>query len=133
MNKFVELIKIADIHVNRINLAIKHTNHLFPINALKLKALTEEELAWIDLLINRFGKLQDFIGAKLIDIFLDMQEEYSNELTMLDKINKLEKFGIIENAELWKEMSKMRNHIAHEYPDNPEILAFYLNQMLELI
>lgn len=50
----------------------------------------------------------------------------------LDKINKLERLGIIENVELWKEMRDARNHIAHEYPDHPELTALYLNKVFDL-
>jgi hypothetical protein len=132
MNKFQEIMKIADIHVARIQSAIHNIGHLFPINATKLKALTENELVWIDLLIHRFGKLQDLIGAKLINIFLEAQIEDINGLTMLDKVNKLERLNIIENTQLWKNMREVRNHIAHEYPDHPEIMVRYINQIFEL-
>ena len=133
MNKFHEMIKIADIHIDRINLSINHINHLFPINASMINNITENELAWIELFVSRFGKLQDLLGTKLIDAFLKENEENIDRLTMLDKINKLERLEIIENAELWKEMRNARNHIAHEYPDDPALTAKYLNQIFYLM
>jgi hypothetical protein len=48
---------------------------------------------------------------------------------MIDKLNKLEKLSIIENSSLWFELREIRNHISHEYPDNPSATAKYLNQL----
>lgn len=132
MNELNEVMKIADIHLSRINSAIKHINHLFPINKEIVQSLPENDMVWIDLLINRFGKLQDLIGSKIIDMFLDLKAENIDQLTMLDKLHKLEKLNIIKDVEVWKEMRRTRNHIAHEYPDQPEIMAQYLNRIFDL-
>jgi hypothetical protein len=132
MTELNAILKIADLHAQRIKSALRHIEHLFPINSQILQNFSEEDLAWIDLLINRFGKLQDIIGTKIIDLFLGSQQENVEGLTILDKVNRLEGLGLIENAELWKEMRRTRNHIAHEYPDTPSLMAKYLNQIFEL-
>lgn len=132
MNKFQEISKIADIHVKRIESSKQHLTRLFPINSKTINTLQEEDLAWLDMLINRFEKLQDLIGAKLIDIFLEEKGETIENLSVLDKINKLERLKIIENSQLWQKMREARNHIAHEYPDSPMLTARYLNQIFEL-
>ena len=85
------------------------------------------------MLVSRFGKLQDLIGSKIIDLFFEGQGENIDNFTALDKINKLEKIGIIEDSEIWKEMRKVRNHISHESPDNPELTAKYLNQIVDMV
>jgi len=133
MNKKVnEIFKIANIHADRIKLALQHIGNLFPITASVVANMGENDLVWIELFVVRFGKLQDLIGAKLINIFLEEQQESNEQLTILDKINILEKLGIIESSELWKEMRAIRNHVAHEYPDAPELTAKYLNQLFNL-
>lgn len=132
MHKVKEVIKIADIHAQRINSAIRHTQHLLPMTAENWKILPENDFVWIDLLINRFGKLQDIIGAKIIDLFLEAKAENIESLTLLDKLHKLEKLGIIDDAEVWKEMRTVRNHVAHEYPDKPELTAEYINRIFSL-
>ncbi|MDX2050621.1 MAG: hypothetical protein SFT93_05600, partial [Rickettsiaceae bacterium] len=53
-------------------------------------------------------------------------------MTMIDKLNKLEKLQIINSVSTWEEMRRTRNHIAHEYPDKPELTAKYLNQIYNL-
>lgn len=129
MNKINEMIKIAAIHVEKIELALKNIKDFFPIDGSKIINLSEQEMLFIELLINRFAKLQDYIGRTLINEFLKTTSDYEDQMTMIDKINKLERLNIIENAELWADMREARNHIAHEYPDHPELSAMYLNQI----
>jgi hypothetical protein len=51
---------------------------------------------------------------------------------MIDKIHKLEGIGIITDTQEWQDMRKIKNHISHEYPDHPEIIARHLNKLFEL-
>ena len=48
-------------------------------------------------------------------------------MTFIDRLNRLEKFGVLDEAENWMKMRQIRNHLSHEYPDQPEIMAEYLN------
>lgn len=132
MNTLNEMVKIADIHADRIRVSIKRIEHLFPIRPDMICFMKEDDLVWIDFLINRFGKLQDLLGSKLIDLFLEQQAEDAERITMLDKLNKLERLGMIDSVELWKEMREVRNHIAHDYPDQPALTALYLNKIFKL-
>jgi len=132
MSEINEIIKIADIHQKRIQMAVDGLQYYLPFTADKITTLAEREILLTELLVARFGKLQDLLGNKIINTFLMLQEEYSDNLTMLDKINKLERLGIVENAQDWKQMRSIRNHVAHEYPDNPELTAGYLNEIVRL-
>ena len=127
-----EILEVADIHVNRIKLAETKIQALYPFDADKIRVLDDNALAWIEVLIHRFGKLQDLIGSKLIDVFLDLNQESMPTQTMLDKLNKLERLGIVK-IDLWTQMRDARNHVAHEYPNDPALTAFYLNQIIDLI
>lgn len=133
MKKLQEMLKIADIHADRIRLAMTKIKHIFPVNAKYIEKIPDNELAWAELLISRFEKLQDFIGGKIIDAFFEDQEEIVSDFTMIDKLNKLERLGIIEDIEVWRKMREVRNHLAHEYPEHPEIAADYLNQLVDLV
>lgn len=132
MKELHEIIKIADVHAKRINLALTGLNPVLPFNAYKIKSITDEQLLLTDLLVHRFGKLQDLLGNKIIDGFLELIDEYSPKLSMLDKIHKLERLEILEDVELWKEMRKVRNHITHEYPEHPDFTAADLNSIIKL-
>lgn len=126
-----EILEVADIHVKRIQLAETKIQTLYPFDADKIRELDENALAWIEVLIHRFGKLQDLIGSKLIDVFLELNQESMPTQTMLDKLNRLERLGIVKIV-LWTQMRDARNHVAHEYPHEPALTAFYLNQIIDL-
>lgn len=132
MNKLNEIIKIADIHAERIRMALAELKPILPFDASKVESITADNLLLTDLLVHRFGKLQDLLGNKIIDGFLEFIDEYSPQLSMLDKIHKLEKLEIIEDTELWKAMRKVRNHVTHEYPNHPEFTASDLNTIITL-
>lgn len=72
-------------------MALKGLGPSLPCNAYKIESITEDKLLLIDLLVHRFGKLQDLLGNKIIDGFLELIDEYSPQLSMLDKIHKLER------------------------------------------
>lgn len=127
-----EIIKIADIHAARINMALEDLKVVLPFDQHKIGTIQKQNLLLIELLVSRFGQLQDLLGVKIIDTFLKDQAENIDGLTMLDKIHKLERLGIIEDAAIWKDMRQARNHAVHEYPDHPELTANYLNQVVAL-
>lgn len=123
-----EIIKVARVHEKRLLYALKSLAHLIPFTAEKVQNLSEHDFLVVELMTNRFSKLQDFVGAKIINLFLDVSQEPFEALTMIDKLNKLEKFHIIDDKDVWQEMRELRNHLAHEYPDQPELVAQFLNQ-----
>jgi hypothetical protein len=132
MTELNEMLKIADIHVDRIQMALTKIHNFLPLTKEKIIGISEEELLLTDFLVYRVGKLQDLLGTKIIDQFLMSLDEYAANLSMIDKINKLERLGIIEHADLWKEMRLARNHTAHEYPGHPELTVQYLHEVIRL-
>lgn len=132
MTDLLEFLKIADIHEQRIKMAIDKLSANLPFTSAKMHTLSEQEILLTELIVSRFGKLQDLLGNKIFDGYLMLNEENVDKLTMLDKLHKLEKFDIIENSDLWKEMRQVRNNATHEYPDNPELAATSLNKLIEL-
>jgi hypothetical protein len=132
MNKLQEFIKIADIHAGKISNAHLRLQKIFPITAQILENLSEENFFLLEVLTNRFAKLQDYLASQIITTFLFEKGEVSDNMSMIDKIHKLEKLEIIDEADIWMRMRKTRNHLAHEYPDHPEITAKYLNEIYKL-
>jgi len=128
MNAKVKAIEeIADKHIFRINQALDNLKDTFPISAQLIPNLSIEQIFSLEMLTSRFAKLQDHLGANVIDLFFELNDENADQLTMIDKLNKLEKLRIIEDAHLWREMRKARNIIEHEYPDKPDLIANTLN------
>lgn len=42
---------------------------------------------------------------------------------MIDNLDKAERLGLINSADEWLAMRKLRNQMVHEYVEDPEILA----------
>ncbi|MBW8309551.1 MAG: hypothetical protein K0M45_07965 [Candidatus Paracaedibacteraceae bacterium] len=59
---------------------------------------------------------------------LKLLGEQVESLSYIDRLNLLEKLGILPSAKVWQEMRELRNHMIHEYPDKLEIIAEHLNQ-----
>ncbi len=53
-------------------------------------------------------------------IFLDEIGEYKDNMSLLDVLDKLEKFEIINDSYKWMEYRNLRNKLTHEYPNNEE-------------
>jgi hypothetical protein len=79
-----------------------------------------EKIKTIDTFIYRFIKLQDLMGEKLFKVFLDEIGEYKDSMSLVDVLDKLEKFGIVKDANSWMKYRKLRNQLTHEYPNNEE-------------
>jgi hypothetical protein len=126
------ILKTALIHEKRLVSAHKKLAVSVPFTKEKILHLSEEEILWIELMVSRFAKLQDLMGTKIFHLFFDEVNENDDNLTMLDKLHKLEKFAIISDKDVWTKMRELRNHLAHEYPDQPELTAEFLNQTYEL-
>ncbi len=134
MNKqtIESLIEIAKIHESHLLYALNNLGDIFPITEEKVVNLTREEFLLVELLTTRFSKLQDFMGSNLVDAVLVQLNEFSDNLTMIDKMNKLEKFELIKDAHLWTDIRKLQNHLTHEYPNRPNLVAKFLNQAYSL-
>ncbi|MCK9367468.1 MAG: hypothetical protein M0P72_10020 [Metallibacterium scheffleri] len=99
-----------------------------PLSAATLADLDDDAVQDIDQFVLRFGKLQDVLGTRLFPALLDVLQEPYEDRPMLDKLNRLEKLGLLESTEAWEKLRALRNHFAHEYPDEPALRAAYLNQ-----
>jgi hypothetical protein len=81
----------------------------------------------IDQMIFRFTKIQDGIGRRLMPLIVDMLEADTSEMTFIDKLNRLEKLGLLAPGE-WNGYRKIRNDLTHTYPEEIEDLVDAINQ-----
>ena len=119
---------ICNRHSERLRWALSVTEKLFPIRAEHFKNLKESEIAYLDQLASRFSKLQDAMGAKLFPQILELLKEKTVQLTFIDKLNRLEKIGVIDSSEQWLMLREMRNAFSHDYPEDSELNAATLNK-----
>lgn len=116
-------------HKLRIEKAYNKVKNIFPISSSKYEKLLDEEVEAIDQYLFRFAKLQDTIGDKLFKLIISMYVENVNQLTLLDRLNLLEKIGILEDKDIWKRLRTIRNDISHQYDDEAQEMAEALNNI----
>lgn len=119
---------IADIQSTRLKDALIQVNKLLPLSAAVLGNLPTDKLAFLDMMTTRFGKLQDIIGSKIFPIILNLLEE--DAVAFIDKLNKLEKLGYIDDATWWIELREIRNKIAHDYPDDHDLICSHISAVI---
>jgi hypothetical protein len=73
-----------------------------------------------DQILFRFMKLQDSLGERLIPATLDALTEPFEDRPMRDRIDRLEKLGYLD-VNRWLRWRDLRNRLAHEYPDAPDL------------
>lgn len=84
-----------------------------PILASNKASLSVEEKESCEALTARFARLCDFLFQR---IFRTIDRiELLDDGTAIDRLNRMEKRGIISSANTWKELRDLRNDIAHEY------------------
>lgn len=75
----------------------------------------------VEAFVGRFGRLQDTLGDKLLPLLLAALGETT--AAMIDNLDKAERLDLIDSADDWLAMRKLRNQMVHEYVEDPEILA----------
>jgi hypothetical protein len=122
---------ICFLHLKRMQQGLEHVKHLRPLTPTMLENMVDEDLAFLELFTSRFSKLQDYMGEKVFPAVLEFMGTDPNKLSMIDKLNKMEKYGLLESVEQWKNLREVRNKWTHEYPDSYKIIAGCLNDMME--
>jgi len=82
----------------------------FTFNTLK-----PEKRAILDAYLKRFASIQDFLGAKIFSLLLDVAG--INNTKMSEVLSNIEKENIIDSLENWIELREVRNELEHDYPD----------------
>lgn len=75
----------------------------------------------LDAFVSRFGRLQDTVADKLLPALLNAMAESTG--AAIDNLDKAEKLGLIESADAWMEMRRLRNQMVHEYIEDIAILS----------
>ena len=131
--KLEPALKECRLHQRRLRYAHARLGGKLPLEAAQWETLDEATVTDIDQLLFRYNKLQDAIGQRLFPAILHLGGEWRDEETFIDKLNRLEKLGVIPSSDLWMECRQIRNRMTHEYPDAPEQNASNLNRVVASI
>lgn len=121
----------CDKHVLRMNSAKAKLAAVLPLSSVGYSALTEDEIEHIDQFLFRFAKLQDAIGQRLFKSILLFLQEDVEGVPFVDILSKLEKLNLIESSAQWQMLREVRNEIAHQYDDAPDLVAQALNAIFD--
>ncbi len=101
------------------------TERLFsaPLTPERVSALeqTPDLAERIDAFVTRFSRLQDTLGDKLLPLLLTALGEKT--AAMIDNLDRAEQLRLIPSADQWMEMRRLRNQMAHDYVEDPLVLA----------
>lgn len=82
----------------------------------------DEDLAErVEAFVARFGRLQDTLGDKVLPAWLAAHGERPGSFA--DNLDRAERLGLIEDAQEWIDMRKLRNQMVHEYVEDPAVLV----------
>lgn len=134
MNELAERVKSVLSEQDRNFLHIHHAlDKLTPYLPIGVLHLDDSDVVeHLDQMVFRFMKIQDGIGRRLIPLMVDVIEPDTSEMTFIDKLNKLEKFGLLEPGE-WNGYRKIRNDVTHTYPEEKDALVDAINEAIAVI
>ena len=102
--------------------------------ASSVQTLDKARLRLLDQMAYRFAKLQATLGEQILPALFERAEEpMAPDAPFAQKLQRLERIGIIPSAEQWRELRIAHNAIAHEYPDAPELKAAALNHFVKSV
>lgn len=93
-----------------------------PFTVERAESLEENtELAErVEAFVGRFGRLQDTVGDKLLPMVLTALSEKPS--SAIDNLDRAERLGLLDSADEWLIIRKLRNQMVHEYVEDPLIL-----------
>ena len=106
---------------------LKFSQEKFQAISIK-EQYTPDELDRFESLTSRFTRLCDILLQKIFRLIDEIELEMQG--TLIDRINRAEKKGLIKEAQQFIECRALRNEIAHEYMLE-NVLAIF-KQVLEI-
>ena len=91
----------------------KNIYEQFVFNTLK-----PQEKAILDAYLKRFTSVQDFLGAKIFSLLLEVAGISGSKMS--EVLYNIEKEQIIDSLDNWIELREVRNELEHDYPEELE-------------
>ncbi len=121
---------VCNTHASRLKMAYSHVKHLYPMEVGTFVRLKDDEIGFMELLINRFSKLQDVIGAKIFPMLVELLQPETKGSSFLDVLHQLEKLDLLPSSKLWIDMREFCNRLIYECLEYPDFTASNCNQAI---
>lgn len=83
---------------------------------------TDPDLAErVDAFASRYARLHDIVGDKLVPLYLRALGEQPG--AVIDNLDRAERLGVLNSADEWLAMRKIRNQMVHEYIEDLDVLT----------
>ncbi len=100
---------------------------LFPLPASAIDHLTEPRQETLDAFLKRFEQVVDLVENRLFRGLALLEGEDLAERSKRDITLLMERLDVVGAADAWSACSMLRNKLAHDYPDAPELRAERVN------
>ena len=80
------------------------------------EGLDIRDKALLDAYLKRFASVQDFLGAKIFPLLVDISGVTADKMT--ETLFVMEREEIIESLDVWIEIRAIRNELEHDYPED---------------
>lgn len=104
-------IEICSLHEHRLKISLKHIETHLPLTKQFFEKARDEDFAFLDMVAMRFSKLQDAIGKKIFPWILRITDDYEEDETFIDRLNRMERLGVIDSVQHWQALRDIRNAI----------------------
>jgi len=84
----------------------------------KFNFIPPKDRAIFDAYIKRFASIQDFLGAKIFPLLVEISGIGS--VKMSEVLYHMEREEVIDSIDNWIELREIRNELEHDYPDELE-------------
>ena len=81
----------------------------------KFNFIDPKDRAVFDAYIKRFASIQDFLGAKIFPLLIEISGIGS--VKMSEVLYHMEREEVIDSIDNWIELREIRNELEHDYPD----------------
>ena len=126
--KVERIIRECDKHILRIKDSSEQMQNFMLLDSESYQHLSKLQVQIIDQFLFRFAKLQDSIGEKLFKAILIFLDEDVDNKPFIDILNRMEKLEILGNVEEWRELKDIRNELSHAY-DEPDEMVLSINKI----
>lgn len=94
-----------------------------PFTVERARQLADDDILAerVEAFVARFGRVQDTLGDKLLPAWLAANGERTGAFS--ENLDRAEKLGLIDDAQAWIDMRRLRNQMVHEYIEDPLVLA----------
>ncbi len=88
----------------------------FPLSAEQISGWNDDQRLVLYGYLFLFEQLQELIAKRALCGLLAFEAEDVAAMSARDVADRSEKLGIIESADIWRNLIKVRNTLAHDYP-----------------